>query len=371
MVGTMPTVADIATTLRAWAPLAAAADWDNVGLLLGDPTAPADRILTCLTITPPVVAEALADRRQMIITHHPILFRGVKRLTDDQAESRVVADLIRGRVAVYSAHTAYDNAPGGINDQIGQILGVSQPRPLRVAASSGDCKVVVFAPDADLAPVMDAMFAAGAGRIGQYRECSYRLSGTGSFRATEGANPTVGSIGSREEVAEWRLEVVCSEASLAAVLRAMRDAHSYEEPAFDVYPLRTTAGHVGAGRYGELNEPITLGAVAERVRSALRCGPVAVVGEFGRPVRRLAWACGAAGEFLDDAMRVGADLFLTGELRFHDALRAQARGVALAIPGHYATERFAMESLAARLKAAHAECDVTASAAEREPFQWV
>src|SRR5439155_7597966 len=266
----MPTVADITTALDAFAPPALAADWDNVGLLLGDPRADVRRVLTCLTVTPAVAEEAVKSGAQLIVTHHPILFRGVKRLTTATPEGQAVLALARAGVAVYSPHTAFDNARGGINDRLAAKLGLSDVRPLRQSDGPRSCKVVVFVPESDLTKVSDAMFAAGAGVIGEYRECSFRLSGTGTFHGGEAANPTVGQKGRREEVSEWRLEVVCPQSAVEAVVSAMRRAHSYEEPAYDVYPLTPGRSAVGEGRVGRLPNPAPLRELAGVVKTQLR-----------------------------------------------------------------------------------------------------
>src|SRR5205814_2929159 len=203
---------------------------------LGDPAASVQRILTCLTLTPEVAAEAVETGCQLIVTHHPILFRGAKRLTTSTAEGRTVLALARAGVAVYSPHTAFDNTSGGINDALAQKLGLTDLVPLRRREGGRQCKIVVFMPDADLGKVSDALFAAGAGQIGQYSQCSYRLAGTGTFFGSDTASPTVGQKGRREEVSEWRLEAVCLESLVEAVVAAIRRSHSYEEPAFDIYP---------------------------------------------------------------------------------------------------------------------------------------
>jgi dinuclear metal center YbgI/SA1388 family protein len=367
----MPTISAVCASLDRFAPPALAADWDNVGLLFGDGTAGVHRILTCLTVTPAVVAEAVAEQADLIVTHHPILFRGAKRLSTNTADGRLLWPLARAGVAVYSPHTAFDNTTGGINDALARRLGLTDVAPLRRRDVERKCKVVVFVPDADLQKVSDAMFAAGAGVIGQYEQCSFRLAGTGTFYGTDSTNPTVGQKGRREDVSEWRLEVVCPEAILTPVLAAMRSAHSYEEPAFDVYPLRPLPGPGGEGRVGDLPSAIGLRELAARVKGELKAGGVQVVGDPDRPVRRVAVACGAAGEFLADAVRARADVFLTGEMRFHDYLSAEAQGIGLILPGHYATERPAVEELAGRLQSEFTDVTVWASRSEADPVTWV
>ncbi len=358
---------DLLAYLATTAPLDLAADWDNVGLLLGDAGGNVDRVLTCLTVTPAVVAEAVEDGAQLIVTHHPVLFRGAKRLTTATAEGTMLLELARAGIAVYSAHTAFDNAPGGINDMIAARLQLTGALPLR-KRSVQQYKIVVFTPEGDLAKVSDAMFAAGAGKIGQYNECSFRLAGTGTFFGTPTTNPTVGQRGRREEVSEWRLEVICPPQRLDAVLAAMRKTHSYEEPAFDIYPLRPAATSAGEGRVGKLPEPVRLGDLAVMVRKLLGAAAVQTVGELDATVRKLAIVCGAGGEMLHDALAAKADVFLTGEMRFHDCLAAAAREMGVLLPGHYATERFGMEELAAAIQAQFAALKVWPSKREKDPI---
>jgi dinuclear metal center YbgI/SA1388 family protein len=366
----MPTVSTVCAFLDRFAPPALAAEWDNVGLLLGDGAAEVRRLLTCLTVTPAVVAEAVEERADLIVSHHPIFFRGAKRLSTESPDGRLVWPLARSGVAVYSPHTAFDNTVGGINDILARRLGLIEVEPLRKQDSACKFKIVVFVPDADLVKVSNAMFAAGAGVIGQYEQCSFRLAGTGTFFGTDTANPTVGLKGQREDVSEWRLEVVCPDAALGNVLKAMRSAHSYEEPAFDVYPLRAPPGSGGEGRIGALSAAIPLGELATTVRQALSAGATQLIGEPTRLVKRVAIACGAGGEFLSDAIAANADIFLTGEMRFHDYLAAQAQGIALILPGHYATERPGIEELATKLQTEFADLTVWASRRERDPVSW-
>jgi len=323
--------------------------------------------MTCLTVTPDVAGEAVAEKADLIVTHHPILFRGVKRLTDDTPEGRMILELVRANVAVYSPHTAFDNTSGGINEILADRLGLTNVIPLRPYLAAAGVKVVVFVPEKDLARVSDAMFAAGAGLIGQYRECSFRLAGTGTFFGSAATNPTVGQKGRREEVAECRLEMVCPQNAIEPVLTALRQAHSYEEPAYDVYPLHPRPSRCGDGRLGALADPCPLAEVAQRLKTALNLSTVQIVGDLQRPVRRVAIACGAGGEMLPDALRSGADVFLTGELRFHEYLTAQSRNLALLLPGHYASERIGVEVLADHLKTQCPEIATWASRGERDP----
>lgn len=363
----MPTVAEVAAYLTRFAPPTLAADWDNVGLLLGETRGAADRVMTCLTVTPEVVAEAVDDRANLIVAHHPVLFRGAKKLTSNTPEGRLLLPLMRHSIAVYSPHTSFDNCAGGINDGLCQRLGLTGVKPLRPKDGKRECKLIVFVPEPDLATVSDAVFAAGAGVIGQYEQCSFRTPGTGTFFGTDSTNPTVGQKGRREDVSEFRLEVVVPEGKVEAVVAAMRAAHSYEEPAFDVVPLRPTKSG-GEGRIGELPTPVSLGELARTAKAALSANVVQVVGDVTSPVKRVAVACGAAGEFLSDALSAKADVFVTGEVRFHDGLTASAAGLGLILPGHHATERPGVEDLAVRLQSEFPSATVWASRRERDPF---
>ncbi len=366
----MPSVSDVSGFLERFAPSKSAAEWDNVGLLLGDASQSATRIMTCLTVTPDVVAEAVEERVELIVSHHPILFRGTKKLTSRTSEGRLLLPLLANRIAVYSPHTAFDNCRGGINEQLGQLLGMTDGKPLRPGKLARKFKLTVFVPETDLDKVSSALFEAGAGVIGNYEQCSFRLPGTGTFFGNESSNPTIGVKGQREEVSEWRLEVVVNEAQLSQAICAMRAAHSYEEPAFDIYPLHAhgTSSPDGEGRIGTI-PATTLEELTRRVRQLLKANSVQYVGDPRTEIRVVALACGAAGSYLPDAIRSKADVFLTGEVRFHEALEAESEGVALIIPGHYATERPAVEVLAEKLQVEFAECQVWASRREKDPIR--
>lgn len=364
----MTTIAAVVDFLKQFAPPRLAASWDNVGLLLGDEAASVERVMTCLTVTPESAAEAIDEHAQLIVSHHPILFRPTQRLTTATPEGRMLLALAKAGVAVYSPHTAFDNAAGGINDVLAERLQLTDVQPLRQQDGPRQCKIVIFVPDADLQRVSDALFAAGAGQIGQYRECSFRLAGTGTFFGGDATNPTVGQKGRREEVSEWRLEAICPDANIEPVIQAMRKAHSYEEPAFDVYPLRPESDRVGQGRIGLLPLPTTVQGFAATVKTVLQAAHVQVVGAADQKALRIAVACGAAGEFLTDAVQQRADVFLTGEVRFHDCLAAQAQGVALVLPGHYATERCGVEALAEKLQRLFPSLSVWPSRRECEPL---
>jgi dinuclear metal center YbgI/SA1388 family protein len=379
----MTTVAEVTGWLEQFAPAKLAEPWDNVGLIWGDPAAAVERIMTCLSVTPVTADEAIDENAELIVSHHPILFREVKKIRADWPETGYLWKLARSGIAVASPHTAFDNTHEGINDLLCARLGLLDVGSLRpapgaldrtAAAPARSFKVVVFTPEPEREVVSSAAFGAGAGRIGAYEECSFAIPGEGTFFGTETANPSIGERGRRETVRELRLEFVCPPLKLAAVLAAVRTSHSYEEPAIDVYPLHEpeaiSALSPGAGRVGRLSRPRPLGELARDVRQALLAPLVGTAGDPERRVERVAIACGAGDDFLKDAVRAGADVLLTGEARFHRGIEAEIMGIGLITAGHYATERPGVEFLAARIGRAFPQLLAWPSRRERDAF-WI
>jgi dinuclear metal center YbgI/SA1388 family protein len=395
----MTTVSDVVDWLELFAPSRLAEPWDNTGLLWGDPDAVVTAVMTCLTVTPVTAAEAIHEQASLIVSHHPVLFREVKRVRADVPETAPLWKLARSGVAIASRHTAFDNAPGGINDLLCHRLGlvdISALRPIpRSRDGSADSarlfKIVVFTPESDREAVLSAAFGAGAGRIGAYEECSFAIPGEGTFFGTEATNPAVGKRGRRETVGELRLEIVCPGEKLASAVGAIRRAHSYEEPAIDVYllhdpargdidsiqtrrasmgshdPARADMTVGGVGRIGHLQESRPLDDFARLVNSALATR-VDRVGDPRREVLRVAVACGAGDDFLKDAARAGADVLVTGEARFHRALEAEALGIGLVLAGHHATERLGVEELARLIAQAFPYVKTWPSEREADPL---
>jgi len=374
----VPRIADLVAFLERFAPLDLAEEWDNVGLLAGDRYRETNAVLTCLTLTPDVAREAIEHRVGLVVTHHPVLFRPVKRLTADDAQGAMLLGLIAAGIAVYSPHTAYDSAADGINEQLARRMGLTDVEPLRPLPGAGQCKIVCFVPRANLAAVQEALWSAGAGIIGEYSKCSFALDGAGSFEGSAASNPAVGEAQQFETVAEARVEVVCTERLVPEALRRMRAAHPYEEPAYDVYPLKSHNPRRGSGRIGLLpapvssgtRAPLTLADFVALVKAKLALSTVPWTGDPQQPISRVAIACGSGGEFLSAAIGKKCDVLLTGEARFHTSLEARAAGIGLVLAGHYATERPAMEYLAGVLSREFPGITVCASEVERDPIQW-
>ena len=366
------TVADVLATLHAWAPPGSKADFDRVGLQVGDPAAEVERVLVALDLTPDVVDEAADQGAQLVVTHHPLLFKPVGRATSDDPVGSLVWRLGRAGVSYAAVHTNLDAARGGVSFALAGQLGVRDPEIL--APLDGVMrKVVVFAPVDAAESVRTAMAEAGAGAIGDYAACSFEAEGTGRFRPEEGANPAVGEVGGLEAVTEVRIEAVAPAWAVGAVLRAVEAAHPYEEPAVDVYAVETAATNHGYGVVGRLEAPEPLPAFLARVRDALGAGALRYVGDDEATVERVA-VCGGAGlSFLPAALRAGADAYVTADVTYHrffEALGTDGRPrIALVDAGHYETEAVTERLLADRLRAAHPGLDVRVTAHRTSPMR--
>jgi dinuclear metal center YbgI/SA1388 family protein len=361
----MPTVADILAAVDRLAPTRQAEEWDNVGLVLGDADRAVRRVLVALDASDAVCQEAERLRAECLVVHHPLIFHGIKRLTGDTRTGRVALRLLAGRRALIVAHTNLDGAAGGLCDLLGRRVGLEDLEPLQHPPPQGRCKIVVFVPSCDLEAVRAAAFAAGAGHIGLYTECSFASEGEGTFLPGERARPAIGARGRRNAVREQRLEVLVDEGKLARVLAAVARAHSYEEPAIDVYHLRVVAPGAGIGRVGRLARPMTLAKFAEAVKKVLQRKAVGLAGDLRQRIGRVALCTGAGGGVLAAVRAARADAYLTGELAMHEVQELEAFGVAVVLGGHYETERVPLEAWAPRLARALPGVDVRLSRAER------
>jgi len=335
------TVRDVVAVLDELYDPRTAEAWDRVGLVAGDPDQPVRRLLLAVDPVQAVVDEAAAWGADLLLTHHPLLLRGVHGVATTDPKGRAVTSLVRAGIALLVAHTNADVADPGVSDALAAALGVVDVEPLEPRAEPGQVKLVTFVPPEWVEPVLDALAAAGAGVIGAYERCAWTVSGTGTFRPTEGAHPVVGSVGVTEEVTERRVEMVVPLTRVSAAVDALRSAHPYEEPAFDLLALAPRPGTTGTGRVGGLAQPVPLGDFARAVAAALPATPggVRVAGDPERVVERVA-VCGGAGDGLFAAVRrSGADAYVTADLRHHPASEAREHGApALVDCAHWASE---------------------------------
>ncbi|HRK32209.1 MAG TPA: Nif3-like dinuclear metal center hexameric protein [Tepidisphaeraceae bacterium] len=364
-------LSELSATLEKIAPLRFAEDWDNVGLLVGDPSQRVHRAMLTIDYTQAVAEEARSQQCDMIIAYHPPLFNAVKRVTASGGTG-LIHDAIRRGVAIYSPHTALDVAEGGTNDVLADGIALANRRPLKLRASTAaHHKLAVFVPRENVEQVAAAIFAAGAGAISgsNYSQCSFRSEGTGTFFGGEGATPAVGAKGQLERVAETRLETVVPISRTAEVVAAMRAAHPYEEVAYDLTLLAGDPTSVGIGRVGTIPGDATADMLVNMLKRATGIDHVLAAGDVTRLVKRAAVCAGACGgDLLSEAIAQGVDLYVTGEMRHHDALRAVQNNVTVICTLHSNSERAALVSLAARINAAHPEFPVVSSRQDRDPF---
>ena len=357
---------------KRWPP-ATAAPWDNVGLQVGDPAAAAATVLVALDVTDAVLDEARALGAGLLVAHHPLLFRPLASLRADQPVGRLALRAAAEGTAVVAVHTNLDAAADGSpSDAVAELLGLAERRPLQPVPSPEQLyKYVVFTPTEAIPQVLEAAARAGAGVIGAYSWCSFRSPGTGTFYPEEGASPTVGDVARLNQVPEERLEVLVPADRLAAVRAAVVAAHPYEEVAADTYPLLAD-GDLGIGRVGRLAAPTTVGALAARLGEALPAPTLRVAGDLDRDVRRVAVLAGSGGDQVAAALDAGAELYVTGDLKHHQALAALAGGMACIDATHAATEAAALPGLVERLRADAAErgwdAQVHLSAVPTAPF---
>jgi dinuclear metal center YbgI/SA1388 family protein len=346
----MPTVGEVAAALEAWAPPGSKLDYDRVGLQVGDAAAAATSVLVALDLTPAVLDEAEATRADLVVTHHPLLFRPLERLTPDSPTGALALRLARAGVAYYAIHTNLDAAPGGVSVALAERLGLENVRFL--APVEGVVrKLVVFVPRDHARAVHAALAGAGAGRIGDYEACAFETPGTGRFRPGPGAHPFVGRAGGPEEaVEEVRLEVEVARWDLGRAVAAMKEKHPYEEAAYDVYPVEQPATRAGFGAVGDLPAPEPLSAFLARVAGRLACDALRYAGDPAMTVARAAVCGGAGADLIARARAAGADAYVTADLTYHrffDALAPDGTPqMALVDAGHYETEAHAETLLA-------------------------
>ena len=350
------------------APTRHAESWDNVGLLVGDAAQDVSGAMLTIDYTPEVACEAAGAKANVIVAYHPPIFDAVKRVTSG-GSTGLIFDAIRRGVAIYSPHTALDVAPGGTNDMLADILELRERAPLKLAQTKAtQYKLVTFVPHEALEKVSRALFEAGAGRIGNYTSCSFRSPGTGTFFGEEGTNPAVGQSGKLETSEEVRLETVVAINRIDEVIRALRAAHPYEEPAFDLNQLAAPPEGLGIGRVGKLPENVTADMLANRIKRELEIDRLLIAGDPQRLVRRAAVCAGACGNLLDDAIAQRVDLYLTGEMRHHDALKAARAGVTVICTLHSNSERAVLKRLAEQLRQRLPGLAVHVSQKDRDPF---
>jgi dinuclear metal center YbgI/SA1388 family protein len=332
---------EILSDFELFAPLAYQEKYDNSGLAVGDPEMEVTAVLLCIDVTVEVLEEAEQLGANLVVSHHPVVFKPLTKLTGSNAVEKIVMLAIRKNIALFSAHTNLDNVLHGVNHKICVKLGLAEPEilvPLQHALQ----KLVVFVPVNHADTVRNALFDAGAGHIGNYDWCSFNNNGYGTFRAMEGANPFVGMVGKLHTENETRIETIFPSAYQKAVIQALLKSHPYEEPAFDIYPVENTLLSAGSGMLGKLAKPVNETEFLEQLKTIFNCRYLRHSRLLNKPVSRIA-VCGGSGSFLvPAAIAAGADLFITGDVKYHEFFNAEDR-ILIADIGHYESEQFTIE----------------------------
>lgn len=365
-------LAEMVRHIEGWYDPAWAEPWDAVGLVCGDPDQEVRRVLLAVDPVAAVVDEAAEYGADLLIVHHPLLLTPVSSVAATTPKGRVVHRLLRAGTALYTAHTSADVPADGVNDAIARRLGLVEPRVLVPTDGGGLDKLVVFVPVGDAERVRRAVTDAGAGRLGAYDSCTFTTPGEGRFRPLEGASPTLGRVGSVEVVEEVRVETLYPRPLRRQVVEAMRAAHPYEEPAFDLLELADVPGGPvtgslppatrGHGRVGRLAEPTTLRTFAEHVAASFprTAHGVRVAGDPDREVRTVAVGAGSGESLLEDARRSGADVYVTSDLKHHRAGEfLEGGGPALVDVAHWAAEWSWLPVVAAKVEQAAASAGAT------------
>ncbi|WP_184664482.1 Nif3-like dinuclear metal center hexameric protein [Texcoconibacillus texcoconensis] len=360
---------------ESWSPKSLAVEGDNVGLQIGTLNKPIKKVLVTLDVLEDVVDEAIEQEVDMIIAHHPILFKPLKTLDVSTPYGRMVEKLIKHDVTVYAAHTNLDIAQGGVNDLMAEALGLANTEVLVETTTDPLKKLVVFVPEEQAAEVREAIGNAGAGFIGDYSHCTFNTQGTGTFKPGDATNPFIGEQGEMTFVSEVKLESVFPASKQKQVLKAMEKAHPYEEVAYDVYAMDQPGETKGLGRIGKLAAEETLEAFVERVKAAFSVDHLRVVGDLQRPIRKVAVLGGTGNKYMRHAIRKGADVYVTGDVDYHIAHDAQMDGLAIADPGHN-VEKVMKEGVKKKIEAQLQEegyngTAVIVSTVHTDPFTFV
>lgn len=331
--------------LEKWAMTNLTLDWDNPGLAVGDPSKDISKVLLTLTVTQETVDFASKNNFDMIISHHPLFFKPFKSLRTDTPIGRLVSTAVKNDIVIYSAHTNMDIAYGGINDILADALGLEQVEILKQTYEEKLKKIVVFVPKGYEDTVRDAMCDAGAGHIGNYSHCTFNINGTGTFKPLSGTHPFIGEEGKLEKVDEVRIETIIPESLQTRVLDSMLKVHPYEEVAFDIYPVENQGKIYGIGRIGYINKPIPLKEFCEVVKQKLNTPYIRAVGDLNKEIRKVAICGGAGADLLQTAALNGADVMVTGDLKYHEAVDAGEIGIAVIDAGHFPTENILLLAL--------------------------
>ena len=345
------TIRDISSLMEDLYPLYIAEEWDNVGLQIGSYANPVKRIMITLEADKEIVSEAIQQQIDLIITHHPLFFKPIKAINFDRPQGDLIRNLIQHNISLYAAHTNLDAGSTGLNQYLAEKLELQGITLLDASYHETLYKLVVYVPGNYEVQVRQSITNAGAGHIGKYSHCTFRLPGTGTFLPQEGSQPFIGAQGQLEEVSEIRLETIVPQHILGKVLESMKTSHPYEEVAYDIYPLINRNLSFSPGRIGVLHESMNLRKFCDHVKQKLSINTLRIVGDEQDMINKIALVSGSGAGFINAAYQNGCDLLLTGDVKYHEAKDAQALGLNIVDAGHQPMERLMAPMLAEQLRA--------------------
>lgn len=340
---------DIINIMGKWAPANLIDEWDNTGFQIGDPNREVSKILISLDIDRDVLEKALEEKAEMIITHHPLIFKPLKSIVYNSYKEKLIYDLIKNDIVVYNAHTNLDLAKKGVNDTLADIFGLKNVEPLKKSKEESLYKFVVFAPRSHGNIIRNVLGEEGAGFIGNYSHCTYNIEGIGTFMPHEGTSPYIGETNKLEEVEEIRIETIVKERDINRVVGRVLSAHPYEEVAYDIYPLLNKGDIYGYGRAGDIDR-IPLRRFLDVVKEKLKVNNLIVYGDLNKDITKVALCGGSGASFIFDAYKKGAEVYITGDIKYHDAQYANELGLTIIDAGHYHTERVILPVIAEYLE---------------------
>lgn len=365
------TAHDVTDALDEFASPSLAMENDKIGLQIGRLDKPVRSVLLSLDPSPQVIDYAVQGDFDLLLTHHAMLFRPIKRLDTSTARGSAIAKALQNDITVYNAHTNLDIAEGGVNDVLAELLQLENVRILERIANEELRKLVVFVPKTHYDAVFESVCNAGAGHIGAYSHCTFTTEGHGTFLPEEGTNPFLGEVGKIERTDEVRLETVVPVSKIETVIRAMLSAHPYEEVAYDLYPLEIMGEEFGIGRIGTLSEALTLSEFSQRVKTALGLSHIRFSGHSDKHVKTVAVVGGAGGDFVEQAIAKGADVFVTSDCDHHLVAEAWQDGLAIIDATHAAMERPVLQAVQNDLLSRFPTLKIEVAELDEDPFTWV
>lgn len=345
-----PKVKDIMAILEKHYPLYLAEEWDNCGLQIGDREQRVAKLAVSLDPSPDVIKMAAAERADLLVTHHPLLFSPLKSIDYRTPTGSLIKILADSNISLYSAHTNLDSAPRGLNQHLAELIGLKDIEPLSSGRRDSLYKLTVYVPESHLEVVREVLGQAGAGHIGLYSDCSFSVAGQGAFRPLPGSDPYIGTTGQLENVAEYRLETIVYQSSIPETVQKMLAVHPYQEAAYDLYLLANQGRLISPGRKGSLPETINLKDLAGRIKEVLQLSSIKVLGSLEKPMQRVAVVSGSGASFIKTIAADGLDVLITGDVKYHEACLARDLGLCLIDAGHHGSEQIMVGLLSSMLE---------------------